>query len=390
MFGLAMRIAFYAPRVSYTDLTRPGGDAIFVHNLIAALRRRGHLVALVSGQDVDGFWRGRIPARRLISETMAIRAQVRSLAPDAWLIYTPSIGYPDLFGWWQRPKQYVLIGADAGRPGTLPNPWRWLFGLAHRHSLARADAIFVYRPKSAVNLRGAGVAPERLRIRPPTPRTWNQVPSREEARTLLGLPQHLPVILCLCRFPKPKPIRRQGKTEMAIDLLAAVSAVRHDVLLVLVGDDGQGQRLVVDEIARLKLENRVRLIPEAERIRLVGSRDNEEVKWFYAACDFYAYPHPHDRPWLSVLEAQACGRPVVAMRTESTELIVDHGRTGLLANDLEQFKQHVEALSSDRTLCQSMGEAAREYIASRHSLESQVEQIEQLLVRNVRAHVSSV
>lgn len=375
-----MRIAFYVPRASFLDLDSPGGDPILVHNLMAALQKRGHDVKVVSDVDVQEVWRGRIPARRLVTEAISIRKEMQRFSPDAWLVYTPSVAYPDLFGWWQRPKRYVLYGADTGKGERLPIHWRWLLGFAHRRSLARADGITVFRPKSAKHLCRAGVAPERIRILPPTSRSWGQLPSREEARRRLGFPQEAPVILSMCRFPRPKVPRRQGKTEMALDLLAALVQLPQDIILVIVGDEGAGRKMVEEEIVRLKLEKRVRLIRPEERVRLIGSTGNEDVKWFYAACDFYAYPHVLDRPWLSVMEAQTCGRPVVTMRTESSELIVDAGRTGLLANDLEEFRVHLTTLANDRAHCESMGQAAREYIAKYHSMENQVKQIEELLL----------
>ena len=97
-------------------------------------------------------------------------------------------------------------------------------------------------------------------------------------------------------------------------------------------------------------------------------------------CDFYAYPALTDRTFITILEAQACGRPVVTMQTRSAELTVDAGRTGLLVKDLEEFQAHIAALASDRARCESMGRAAREYIAKFHSIEIRVRQFEDLLL----------
>jgi len=103
------------------------------------------------------------------------------------------------------------------------------------------------------------------------------------------------------------------------------------------------------------------------------------MKWYYAACDLFAYPYRLDRPFLAILEAQSCGRPVVTMGTRSAELIVDSGRTGLLAKDLEDFRGQLAALTRDRTLCESMGRAGREYIQEFHSMQTRVKQIEGML-----------
>ena len=116
------------------------------------------------------------------------------------------------------------------------------------------------------------------------------------------------------------------------------------------------------------------------RVRLVGSVAHDHVVWFYAACDIFAYPYLLDRPWVAVLEAQACGRPVVTMQTDSANLITVEGRTSLLARDLEEFQVHLAALAKDRARCEEMGKAAQEYVAEFHSMETRVRQIENLLL----------
>jgi glycosyltransferase involved in cell wall biosynthesis len=113
---------------------------------------------------------------------------------------------------------------------------------------------------------------------------------------------------------------------------------------------------------------------------LVGSVSHEEVRWFYAACDFYAYPFVGDRPFVAISEAQAAGRPVVLMRSPSTEAVAVDGRTGLLADDLKAFGRHMAALAADTGRCTSMGQAAAAYAATYHSIETRVRQIEALLL----------
>jgi glycosyltransferase involved in cell wall biosynthesis len=62
-----------------------------------------------------------------------------------------------------------------------------------------------------------------------------------------------------------------------------------------------------------------------------------------------------------VLEAMACGRPVVAMETGDIPLLVEDGKTGFVIHrgDEETFVQRVSELLSDDELCRRMGLAAR-------------------------------
>lgn len=324
---------------------------------------------IVSRVDIRDYWGGRLPARRLVFETIAVRRRMRRFSPDAWLVYGPSVTYPDLFGWWPRPNRYVLLATGIGKPDRMPRPWRWVFTRAHRRSLERADIVAVYRPKSRKSLQELGVADDRIVVLPLASPSWDSVPAQEEARRRLGLPLDAPVVLSVSRLPAARTDGRPWKTEMVLELLAAGASLPAEAMLVHVGD-GPGRARVEEEARRLGLDG---------RLRLAGAVDHRDAVWYFAACDFLAFPDLRDFPWLAVLEAQSCGRPVVTTKTRSAAMTVDEGRTGLLAADRTEFEAHLSALARDRDRCQAMGAAAREYIARTHSMQVRIGQIEGLL-----------
>lgn len=358
-----MRIAFYAPRATY--LTYPemiSGDTVMVNLLLTSLRERGHDVEVASRRDVRDLWRGRVSLRRFAAEAAAGARAMSRFSPDAWLVYAPAVTYPDLIGWWQRAKRYVIYGGlHTGTESDLPPRWRLFFAFAYRRCLRRADELAVFRPKAAVRVRAEGVAPERVRVLPPCGRTWRQLPSQEEARRRLLLPRGCPIVLCVSRFS-------EKKTEAIVDLVAAFAALPPDALLVLVGD-GRG---------RERIELAAAAVGVDKRVRFLGTL--QDPSDCYVASDLLAFPdRQHDFPRLAVLEAQGCGRPVVAMRSPSAQLTVDDGRTGLLARDLDEFAVSLAALSGDAPRRNGMGEAAREYIKRQHSIDVRVREIEDML-----------
>lgn len=367
-----LRIAFHAPRARFLSGGYTG-DHVLAGALLAGLRERGHEVKVVTEVDVSEAARGRVPGRRLLRELVSVRRAMKAFAPDAWFVYGPAAAYPDLFGWWQRPKRYVLYQADAGRATRVPRRWRFLYGLAHRRSLARADVVGIYRPRTAERLRRGGVPADRLRVVLPAVRPWQELPSRQEARRTLGLDDEAPVILCVSRLARRRKDGRPGKAEMVLDLLAAFARLPSEARLVVIGD-GHERRRVEEQAAALGLNDRLRLI-----------RSVPDVGPYLAACDVFAYPYTLDRPWVSVLEAQAAGRPVVTMRTDSADLTIDPGRTGLLAADLQEFEQQLAALVADRRRCREMGRAARRYALGFHSLDVRIAQIEALLAEDADA-----
>jgi glycosyltransferase involved in cell wall biosynthesis len=363
-----LRIALHAPRPHFLE---PGfsGDHFILPGIQAGLKAKGHDIEVVSDLDARAVGQGEIPARRLIREAVRVLNRTRRFRPDAWLVYGPSVTYPDLFGWWQRPRRYVLYAADQGRPERLSRRLRPFFSAAHRRSLLAADAIGVWRPRSATRLASMGVAPERIAVLPPMVAMPAATMSPEEARRSLDLPLDIPVVVCVSRFSGLRTDGRPGKTAGVLELVRSMAEVPQNAVCVIVGD-GEGRPEVEVERARLGL---------GERVRLAGAVPNSDIDTYYAASDVFAYPYDIDRPWLSALEAQASGRPVVTMRTGSAEATVDDGRTGLLARDVHEFRAQLAELLGNRARCQRMGHEAREYVSRHHSLEVRVRQLESLL-----------
>ena len=65
--------------------------------------------------------------------------------------------------------------------------------------------------------------------------------------------------------------------------------------------------------------------------------------------------------------------------TPSAERILDSGRTGLLASDLDDFANQLESLIVDEERCEQMGRAARAWSGEHFSMESYVHRIEHFL-----------
>jgi len=366
---VTLRIALHVPRPHFLQ---PGfsGDHFILAGIKSGLIERGHEVQVVSYLDARDVGRGEIPVRRVFGEAVRVRKRMSRFRPDGWLVYGPSVAYPDLLGWWQRPRRYVLYGADQGRPERLPRRLRPFFSAAHRRSLLRAHAVGVFRPRSATRLESMGVAQERIVVLPPMVAMPAAKISQEEARRSLDLPLEVPMVVCVSRFSGRRTDGRPGKTEGVLELVRSMAEVPQNAICVIVGD-GEGRAEVEAERARLGLE---------ERVRLTGAVPNRDIHTYYAASDVFAYPYDLDRPWLSGLEAQASGRPVVTIRTGSAEATVDDGRTGLLARDVHEFRARLAELLGDRERCERMGLAAREYVMRHHSLEVRVRQFEDMLL----------
>ena len=165
----------------------------------------------------------------------------------------------------------------------------------------------------AVRLRVA--PPDRIRAFATVPIGEGIVPvteaSRRAARSRLGIPQDAKVVGTVARLDDQKSPR---------DMVAAIAALRRsDVYMVWVGD-GELRPETERLIARHGL---------AERFLLLGHRT--DVPELLPAFDVFAMSSLYEGLPCAIVEAMACGLPVVATAVNSVPEIVIAGKTGLLA-----------------------------------------------------------
>ncbi len=104
-----------------------------------------------------------------------------------------------------------------------------------------------------------------------------------------------------------------------------------------------------------------------DRLRWVGSVPKDKIGVYYNACDVLVNPavrKPVDGLNVCVLDAMSCGKPVVGSTVAGNPLAIAEGETGLLTaeDDPAALAQALATLAADVTLCQRMGQAARQRI----------------------------
>jgi glycosyltransferase involved in cell wall biosynthesis len=127
-----------------------------------------------------------------------------------------------------------------------------------------------------------------------------------------------------------------------------------------------GQRIGKPTADSYRPEEIEAMVAGDARIRFLGFR--EAIEDLYAASDIIVVPSQKEEPCPAVLiEAAACGRPVVATSVGSNAEFVNHGETGFLVerDDLAALTGHVKMLIADAALRQRMGARAREIAEER-------------------------
>jgi len=124
---------------------------------------------------------------------------------------------------------------------------------------------------------------------------------------------------------------------------------------------------------RSELERRARGLGLGDRLRLLGFRsDLSEV---YAGFDLVALPSSSEGMPLTVIEAMAAARPVVASNVGGVPEVVVDGVTGIVvpAGDREALAEALAALLADPERRRAMGAAGRRRYEERFTLERMAE-----------------
>ena len=107
-----------------------------------------------------------------------------------------------------------------------------------------------------------------------------------------------------------------------------------------------GRRLIIAGIVhdRPYFDEEIAPHLDGDRVRYVGSVGPEERSRLLGSAAALLHPIHFDEPFgLSVVEAMACGTPVIAFRRGSMPEIVEGGVTGYLVDDVEAAARVVEA-----------------------------------------------
>ena len=118
-------------------------------------------------------------------------------------------------------------------------------------------------------------------------------------------------------------------------------------------------------LGRGKEELRLRKLTEKLNVSkfvnfITKSIPNEEMPHVYSSCDIYAQPSIIEPYGIAVLEAMACGKPVVGTSVGGMLDTIAHGKTGFRAKPAnpEEIAKYILLLSDDR-LRRKMGKNAR-------------------------------
>lgn len=366
-----------------------GGPALHVAYLSAGLQSRGYETTLVAGSlahgeesmagvaDDLGVPILTVPElHREISPLRDLRAVyrlasiIREVRPTILHTHTAKAGAIGRFG--------ALLAGDARPPIVVhtfhghvlrgyfdPLPSN-AFRLLERVLARRTTALVAVSPEVRDDLVSLGVAPRdrftviRLGIGLDERVGASGEVSGAETRRLLGLPATRFTVGWIGRMTG---VKRTG------DVLLALRKLREqgvDACLCMVGDGPD----------RDALERRAYDLGIAKDVLFLGYQ--EEVAPYYAAFDALILPSANEGTPVSVIEALAAAKPVVATRVGGVPDVVREGIDGFLVEpgDTEAMADRLARLAGDPELRRRMGESGRERVRSRYSVDRLLDDVD--------------
>lgn len=174
------------------------------------------------------------------------------------------------------------------------------------------------------------------------------IDKRNTARINLGLSPDSKIIGCVCRLDRVKNIPFLLKTLYKL-------IKKKGYLLVLVGD-GPARSEVKNTITELGLQS---------FIKLLGERN--DVSRILPLFDVFVLPSLSEGTSMTLLEAMACGVPVIASNVGGNpKIIQDGGVNGFLfdLNRPEILNQHLQNILSNKRMASRVGKAGRKVVES--------------------------
>lgn len=186
-------------------------------------------------------------------------------------------------------------------------------------TLASVQGVFAVSESLRAAAVSLGIPAARIRVIPNGVDTALFTPrARSEARGQLGLPEEGPVLLSVGALSPRKGHQR------VLEVLPRLVASHPKLVYVVVGAAG------VEGDTGPLLERLVAELGLREHVRLAGARPHEEIARWLAAADLFCLATSNEGRANVILEALACGVPVVTTDVGGNREVIRDGAEGFL------------------------------------------------------------
>lgn len=274
----------------------------------------------------------------------------------------------------------VWTGALAARQAGRPHAWHVQEQLERPRPLVKLMQHFV--PSHSAGVVGVSqavlenilVTPEarakgRVIYNMTETQVYMRATGRERIRAELGVGSNAVLIGVVAR------ISRMKGTDLCVEAVSRLMASDPRVHCFIAGGPVPGQQEVIDRVQQL-----ISSSPAPERFHMLGVR--RDVPDLMAAMDILAAPSRYgEGASLTVIQAMAAGRPVVATDLGGNKELVVHGETGWIVprENVGELAQALYFLVNDAPRRAAMGAAGQRRAVAQFSVEHAAQQFNAFL-----------
>lgn len=153
------------------------------------------------------------------------------------------------------------------------------------------------------------------------------------------------VVCCFSRFSPSKNMK------ILIENFEKIKPCK----LILVG--------AIDYSRRDYFESCLKLAKE-KGITIITNVPEEEKKYYYHLCDVFVYPSLWEGFGLPIIEAMACGKPVICFKRFAMKELVKNNYNGFCVNNEDEFFEKIKLLYKNSKLRKRLSENAKEFASN--------------------------
>jgi glycosyltransferase involved in cell wall biosynthesis len=253
---------------------------------------------------------------------------------------------------------YGYVAARRSHKPIVATCHNWVGGTAalgiynhlDRLALKRFNALAAVSDSVAQRLIDSGVSPRKIK----NIANGIDVEPFERARTLPALASDgHKVVGMVARLDLQKGF------EYLLRAVRELCVAFRELKVVIVGE-GPDRKAIEDMIQQCGLQSKV-----------VLAGQHSDMPGVYAAMDIFVLPSLNEGLPMTILEAMAASKPVIATRVGAIPSLIKDGDTGLLvdARDADGLRDAIANLLSDSELCERLGAAGHEWVSQNYTSE---------------------
>jgi glycosyltransferase involved in cell wall biosynthesis len=241
--------------------------------------------------------------------------------------------------------------------------------ISGKNILEKASALIALSSVETKQYKDYGVPREKIDVIPNGVdlSEYSRIPPRGTFKIKFGIPPDKQVLLYLGRLHETKGI------EYLLRAFASLigKGENRQVVLVLAGPDDGFEAKILSLVDDLRLRNRVFVVgPVYGSLKLAAFTD----------ATAYVLPSTYETFPVSILEAYACGKPVVACAVGGINDLVQTDKTGILVKpgDVDQLAEAIQYVFDHPDQASMYGSRGRNLITTNFTIEILVDKLESL------------